>query len=51
MTYGQSFVIQFDQSSDIQFDREEMVIDEAELQHRELAEKLHAQQILQDQVK
>lgn len=28
-----------------------MAIDEAELQPREMAEKLHAQQILQEQVK
>lgn len=35
----------------ILFDREEMAIDEAELEPRELAEKLHAQQILQKQVK
>lgn len=34
----------------VPFDREEMAIDEAELQPRELAEKLHAQQILQEQV-
>jgi hypothetical protein len=33
------------------FDREEMAIDEAELGPREMAEKLHAQQILQEQVK
>ena len=35
----------------ILFDREEMAIDEAELEPREMAEKLHAQQILQEQVK
>jgi hypothetical protein len=34
----------------ILFDREEMAIDEAELEPREMAEKLHAQQILQEQV-
>lgn len=34
----------------ILFDREEMAIDEAELEPRELAEKLHAQQIMQEQV-
>ena len=33
------------------FDREEMAIDEAELEPIEMAEKLHAQQILQEQVK
>ncbi|OEL17349.1 hypothetical protein BAE44_0021633 [Dichanthelium oligosanthes] len=33
----------------ILFDREEMAIDEAELEPREMAEKLHAQQILQEQ--
>lgn len=34
----------------ILFNREEMAIDEAELEPRELAEKLHAQQIMQEQV-
>lgn len=35
----------------VQFDREEMAIDEAELEPREFAEKLQAQQKLQEQVK
>jgi len=35
----------------ILFNREEMAIDEAELEPRELAGKLHAQQIIQEQVK
>jgi len=35
----------------ILFDREEMAIDEAELEPIEMAEKLHAQQILQEQLR